>query len=275
MRRTLLATTMVLLARLTSADCPTVPVTCGAHNSGNFSPSCTGDFTVGDTDVTYSDLVFSISPPTGKALGATFTSGSFGSAIFILDGSGTTLDSWVDVLDENQLTAAFKIAASGTYSIVIATPDSSSTYDLVVTCDAGPALTDHTMAKGIDSPSTVDPVGRTSTFGSADEAAWSWIQLGETTGIHHIFWSFIDPAGELYETSDSGIGDAGTHPGYRAAAPLPLDHEPAGLLPGPWTVHVTLDGTALVTEHFTLVLESMRPHVPGLASFPIGFRNGR
>jgi hypothetical protein len=267
----------ILLAGIIRADCPTVPIACGFHGSGNFSPSCTGDFTLGSSTVTYPEEVFSITPPAGKALGATFQASEFGSAIFILDGTGNTIDSSVDFYGQTKvLTAATKISASGAYSIYIASPESSSTatYELDVTCDVTPPLIDHTMTKGLDQ--NVNPIDRTTTFGSADVGAWSWVEVGPMIGIHHVFWSFLQPGGALFQTTDVGFGinDTKTYDG-KAGGGLFLIHQPAGLLPGVWTVNVLLDGAPLVTEHFTLVLQSMRPRVTGLTTSLIGPRSGR
>lgn len=277
MKRVALTAITALLAGVVSADCPVTPISCGFHGSGTFSPTCTGDFTLGDSTVTYPEQVFSISPPVGEALGATVTVSAFGSVIFIVDPQGNTLDSSLDVYEVlNTLSVGIKIPASGTYSIVIATPDASgsATYDLDVTCAGIPPLADHTMTKEVNS--SVDPVGRTTTFGSADDGAWSWVELNPMTGIHHVIWSFVEPGGTPYDSTDIGVGinDTKSYIG-KAAGGMFLIHQPAGLLPGPWTVNVTLDGTPLVTEHFTLVLQSMRPRVGGIRISPIGLENGR
>lgn len=118
-------------------------------------------------------------------------------------------------------------------------------------------LTDHTMAKSVQSSSPYDPIERTSDFTTGDTGAYSWLKLENVRGSHQVMWEWYNPSWNLYSTATSTIPDPESQ-GYQywswskpSAMLYMRGHTPAST-PGTWTVRVYVDGEYKYQESFNI-----------------------
>jgi hypothetical protein len=111
-------------------------------------------------------------------------------------------------------------------------------------------LLDHTMCR------SVPPFQRVSEFRTTDAAAYSWIVLGDVTGIHQLEWEWYAPNGRLYRADGPTRIDATgvTYPFLPVARPLSLQEAGVRAQAGQWRVDIVLDNSLLISEEFSIVI---------------------
>lgn len=122
-------------------------------------------------------------------------------------------------------------------------------------------LPTHTTAKNVQNSSPYNPINRTSEFSVNDVAAYSWANFSHVSPPSHaVTWKWFTPAGSLYRSSGSTIGNQ-RDKSYESPQRntvwdmIPIrDYQPAHLV-GQWTVKIELDGKEIVTQRFTIADE--------------------